>query len=89
MEKFNWFVLPFAAGFTYLIGWLVVVLITIWRRMPSDDRRLVMGNLFSFRTVRAAIEIFNEVLLHRRIFAVNPLLGWMHFSFAFGWFSVS
>ena len=27
-----------------------------------------------------------ESLLHRRIFKVNPLLGYMHMSLAFGWF---
>ena len=28
----------------------------------------------------------SESLLHRRIFKVNPLLGYMHMSLAFGWF---
>ena len=31
-------------------------------------------------------EVVCESLLHRRIFRVNPLLGYMHMSLAFGWF---
>ncbi|MBP8790994.1 MAG: (Fe-S)-binding protein [Breznakibacter sp.] len=86
MEKFSWFVLPFALGFVYLLGWLTVLLFRVWRSMPIDQRRLVFRGLFSVKTIKAVAEIFNEVLLHRKIFAINPLLGWMHFSFAFGWF---
>ena len=31
-------------------------------------------------------EVVSESLLHRRIFRVNPLLGYMRMSLAFGWF---
>ncbi|MEG2613275.1 MAG: (Fe-S)-binding protein, partial [Alistipes sp.] len=31
-------------------------------------------------------EVVRESLLHRRIFKINPLLGYMHMSLAFGWF---
>ena len=30
--------------------------------------------------------VVSESLHHRRIFRVNPLLGYMHMSLAFGWF---
>ncbi len=86
MEKFSWFVLPFALGFAYLLGWLAVLLFRVWCSISTDQHRLVFQGLFSVKTIKAVAEIFNEVLLHRKIFAINPLLGWMHFSFAFGWF---
>ena len=38
------------------------------------------------RTLGAVGEVVCESLLHRRIFRVNPLLGYMHMSLAFGWF---
>ena len=86
MEKFSWFVLPFTMGFSFLMVRLVALLIHLWRTMSDENHRLVVRGLFSWKTMKALGEIFNEVLLHRKIFAINPLLGWMHFSFAFGWF---
>ena len=38
------------------------------------------------RPLGAVGEVVCESLLHRRIFRVNPLLGYMHMSLAFGWF---
>jgi Fe-S oxidoreductase len=37
-------------------------------------------------TLKGVWECFTECLLHRRIWRVNPLLGYMHTSFARGWF---
>ncbi len=47
---------------------------------------MVRKNFFSRATVRALGECFMECLLHRKIWKVNPTLGYMHTAFAFGWF---
>lgn len=85
MDKFSWFVLPFTIGFAYLLVWLVIMLASVWRNLSVIDRRKIYSGLFSLKTVKGIVEIFNEALLHRKIFKINPLLGWMHLSFAFGW----
>ena len=54
--------------------------------LPKVDRRLVRHNLFTRKTLLATTEVVRESLLHARIFKVNPLLGYMHMSLAFGWF---
>ena len=54
--------------------------------LPRVDRRLVRHNLFTRKTLLATVEVVRESLLHARIFKVNPLLGYMHMSLAFGWF---
>ena len=54
--------------------------------LPKVDRRLVRHNIFTRKTALATVEVIRESLLHARIFKVNPLLGYMHMSLAFGWF---
>ena len=54
--------------------------------LPKVDRRLVRHNFFTRKTLLATTEVVRESLLHARIFKVNPLLGYMHMSLAFGWF---
>lgn len=51
----------------------------------ADKKRILFG-LPTRRTLAAVWEVISESLLHRRIFKVNPLLGYMHMSLAFGWF---
>ena len=48
--------------------------------------KLIVKGIPTHRTIMAAVEVVSESLLHRRIFRVNPLLGYMHMSLAFGWF---
>ena len=54
--------------------------------LPKVDRHLVRRNILTRKTLQATAEVVRESLLHRRIFKVNPLLGYMHMSLAFGWF---
>lgn len=54
--------------------------------LPKVDRRLVRRNILTRKTLHATVEVVRESLLHARIFKVNPLLGYMHMSLAFGWF---
>lgn len=45
-----------------------------WRSLPTRA------------TWKSVCEIGSESLLHRKIWRTNPLLGYMHTSFALGWF---
>ena len=56
------------------------------RNLPKRDKRLIVKGIFSPRVATATWEVIRESLLHYRIFKVNPVLGYMHMSLAFGWF---
>ena len=80
------FCLPFilgAAGMFLTLAWK-------WGRwlylLPRADKALILRGLPSRQTLAAAWEVVCESLLHRRIFRIDPLLGYMHMSLAFGWF---
>ena len=80
------FTIPFIVGATFMFA-VVAAKWTLWFiRLPKVDRRLVSSNLFTRKTILAAWEVVRESLLHVRIFRVNPKLGYMHMSLAFGWF---
>jgi len=84
--KFDLFVLPFALGLTFLLGYLTVKYSVWYFKLETSDRVKVRKGFSSLRVIRALREIFFESLLHRRIFLKNRLLGFMHMSLAFGWF---
>jgi len=87
MINFNFFVLPFFLGLIYL-------LLTIgkswyqWIKSLSaiDKVKLTSGLRHPGQVLSALKEVFLEALIHRRMWKQNPLLGYMHMSFAFGWF---
>ena len=56
------------------------------KSFPKEERKKIRKGLFSFKTIRSGWEIFRESLLHHNIFKTNPMLGYMHMTFAFGWF---
>ena len=59
----------------------------LWtRKLTAQDREKIRSGLFSRKSLLALKEVFRESLLHRRMHRVNPLLGYMHMTFAFGWF---
>ena len=79
------FVIPFCAGVIILtVILLYKYLYWIFTLNNSDKFRMLKG-IFSFKIFKACKEIFLESLLHRKIFKINPLLGYMHMSFALGW----
>ncbi|MDD4848245.1 MAG: (Fe-S)-binding protein [Bacteroidales bacterium] len=86
MKQFDPFVLPFLAGTVFLLVYLVVTYIRWFIQIPRVDKRKVWVNLFTVKTLKSIWECITECLLHRRIFKVNPRLGYMHASLAFGWF---
>ena len=80
------FCLPFIIGAAVMAA-AVAIKYGVWFcRLPAADRRLAVRNLPTRTTLEALRETVCESLLHRRIFRVNPLLGYMHMSLAFGWF---
>ena len=84
------FFAPFCIPF--MIGAAVMFIVLLWKwglwlyRLPLADKKRILFGLPTRRTFGAAWEVVSESLLHRRIFRVNPLLGYMHMSLAFGWF---
>lgn len=54
--------------------------------MTRAEKAKLGNRFFSHRVFIASWEVLMESLLHRKIFKVNPLLGYMHMSLAFGWF---
>ena len=84
------FYAPFCIPF--ILGASVMFLTLAWKwgkwlwLLPRDDKKRILFGIPTCRTLAAAWEVVSESLLHRRIFRVNPLLGYMHMSLAFGWF---
>lgn len=86
MYYYDHFVIPFLVGTIFMF----VVIVWKWGRwlwmLPGRDKRAIGRGIFSGATLKAIGEVISESLLHCRIFRVNPLLGYMHMSLAFGWF---
>ena len=80
------FTIPFTIGTILLFAIITIKWLLWFSHLPRVDRRLVRHNLFTRKTLLATVEVVRESLLHARIFKVNPLLGYMHMSLAFGWF---
>jgi len=80
------FILPFLVGLGVLIIILLAKYITWTMQLSQIDRLRMLHGFFTRRTLRAIKEVFTESLLHRNVYKTNPLLGYMHMSFAFGWF---
>ena len=86
MEHFRLFVLPFYAGAFFLLITLLFKYIYWFIGLSREQKRLFWRSLPTRATWKSVVEIVNESLLHRKIWRTNPLLGYMHTSFALGWF---
>jgi Fe-S oxidoreductase len=53
--------------------------------LPKDDQKKFWSGLITGKLFLALREIFWESLVHRKIFRINPLLGYMHMTIALGW----
>ncbi len=84
--NFDWFVVPFAIGLVGLILFLIFKYTRWILSLSREDRKKVRKSFFSLKIFKFAWEIIREALLHFRIFKRNFVLGYMHSSFAFGWF---
>ncbi|TSA26038.1 MAG: (Fe-S)-binding protein [Bacteroidetes bacterium] len=86
MISFNLFVLPFSFGLIYLL-YMIIRWWTKWiRALPPEDRARFRKGIFSRQFFSGLKEVFLESLVHRKMFRRNALLGFMHMSFALGWF---
>lgn len=80
------FILPFTIGLLFISVFLVII-IGIWiSGLSSFDKKRILHNILTPKTLWAIREVFMESLLHRKIFRKNFVLGYMHMSLAFGWF---
>jgi Fe-S oxidoreductase len=83
---FDLFVLPFFLGLIALLVMLLVKYSRWIKGFDASDKDLIRKGMFTSKSLKAAGEVFMESLLHRKMFKRNALLGYMHMSFAFGWF---
>jgi len=84
--KFDLFVIPFLIGFNFLLLFLIIRF-TIWiLELSFEEKKSLRKYIFSLAVFKSFREINQEVLLHRKIFKSNMLLGYMHMSLAVGWF---
>lgn len=83
---FDPFVIPFSIGTLFLLGFVLLKFRKWISRMTRAEKARIGNGIFSHRVFNATWEVLMESLLHRKIFKVNPLLGFMHMSLAFGWF---
>ena len=83
---FDIFVIPFSAGILYLLVFLSYKYSAWILQLPAGDKSKLRKSFFSRQFFVSVKEVINECLLHRKVFKVNPLLGYMHMSLAFGWF---
>lgn len=84
--NYNHFVIPFVAGALILFAILLARYAYWIVQMPRSDRRKAWMGFFRPAFFRSLWEVFRESLIHKKVFRVNAMLGWMHMSFAFGWF---
>ncbi len=84
------FYAPFCIPFIVGAAAMFAVLLWKWAKwffgLPREERLRLLRGLPTRRALGGVWEVVRESLLHFRIFRVNPLLGYMHMSLAFGWF---
>lgn len=86
LRYYDHFVLPFTVGMIVLFAVIIYKYVRWFVRMPREDKQLVWKGIFTRKTVDSVGEIVSESLVHRKIWRVNPVLGYMHMSLAMGWF---
>lgn len=86
LHYYDHFVVPFTVGVIVLFTVVIYKYVRWFVKLPGADKHLVRKGLFTRSTLGACVEVVSESLLHRKIFKVNPKLGYMHMSLAFGWF---
>lgn len=86
MEHFRLFVIPFMAGVVFLFATIAFLYIKWFATLDRADRRLFLRSLPTRATLTSIREVVRESLLHMKIWKRNPVLGYMHTTFALGWF---
>lgn len=85
---FDFFVLPFILGVIILVIILFSKFFYWWDKLLPEDRIILRTGLRAGKTMKILLEVFLESLIHRKMFKQNPWMGYMHMTFAFGWFSL-
>ena len=83
---FDYFVVPFCLGFAFLCIHLIIKYGRWMSELGEGSGKKIVQSLLTRKSVSAIREVFTECLVHKKIFKVNPLLGYMHMSLALGWF---
>lgn len=83
---FEPFIIPFNIGLYFILLYSVVRCVVWYRDLSRPDKLRLQRGFFGKPFGESIKEIFLESLLHRKIFRINPRLGYMHLSLAFGWF---
>ena len=86
LDSYDPFVLPYIIGLVFVVTYLFIALIRVLKALPYDDKIRLVKHVFSFKIFKSGWEMFMECLLHRKIWKKNRALGYMHTSFALGWF---
>jgi len=87
MIKFNLFVLPFSFGLIYVVYSIIIHYYRWITALSAVDKVKLGTGLRTPSKIMASLkEIFLEGLIHRKLWKHNPALGYMHMSFALGWF---
>ena len=82
----DWFTLPFVAGVVFLIIALAYKYTRWLKQLHMTDYVKLIRHILHWKIFLSIRDMITEGLLHRKIFRVNLLLGFMHTSLAFGWF---
>ncbi len=80
------FVLPFTLGVLALLVMLFWKFFQWWDKLQPEDRIVIRTGLRSGKLLSILKEVFLESLIHRSMWKQNPVQGYMHMTFAFGWF---
>lgn len=81
------FVLPFMIGIIFILTYLFIGLIRLFKHIPASDRKKLLLSFVNPKIIAKNLkDILFDCLLHVKIFKRNLLLGYMHASIAFGWF---
>ena len=82
------FVLPFTLGMVFIVLYLLIGSIRIILALDKEERLLLLKSMNPGQLLITAKDVFVDCLLHIKVFKRNFLLGYMHFSIAFGWFMI-
>ncbi len=88
IERFNYdpFVLPYTFGLIFVLAWLVLSVIRVFKSLPLRDKKKLGMHFFSWKIFKSVKDVFADCLFHVKIWRKNWVLGYMHTSLAFGWF---
>lgn len=86
MDFYAPFTWPFLIGAVAMFGTILTKWGLWWWRIPREKKGQLLREVFTRKSILAIGEVVSEALLHRRIWRIHPMLGYMHMSLALGWF---